>query len=70
MDRYQKNKEILNIEYKIQKLVKDQRYKEAAILKKKMNKIIENSFLNQKREAGRKYRILFENHLKKLENDK
>lgn len=35
-----------------------------------MNRIIEKNLQKQRREADRKYRILFENHLKKLENDK
>ena len=38
-----KNKEILNMEFKMKNLVKGQRYKEAANLKKKILKMQEDS---------------------------
>ena len=65
-----KNKEILNMEFKMKNLVKGQRYKEAANLKKKILKMQEDSNEQYMRKINLQYRILQENFMKKINNDK
>lgn len=58
------------MEFKMKNLVKGQRYKEAANLKKKINKLLEESNEEYMRKINFQYRILQENFMKKINNDK
>lgn len=61
--------EVINFEYQIEKLVKDQRYTEAAHLQKKLDKLRNEvgNKINQKTED--KIKLLLENLIKKHENE-
>ncbi len=64
------SKDVLNTEYQIRKLVKKQRYKEAAILQKKLHKLRMKCEMKGAEETNDKIRKLLENLIKKQENDR
>lgn len=65
-----KSKEALNLEYQIQKLARKQRYKEAALLKKKLSRLVDQEEEEFQRQALLQYNLLIENYKKKLEVDR
>lgn len=69
LNTLQKSKDILNLEYQIEKLVKKQRYKEAALMKKKLNKIMDTCIEKNRRRAETKLKNLMENLMKKQDAD-
>lgn len=54
----QKTKEIINLEYQMEKLVKSQQYRQAAVIKKKINKLMEKVIQKNTRKANFKIRNL------------
>lgn len=61
--------EVLNLEYQIEKMVKDQRYTEAAQLQKKLDKLKRESEMKIHKKTEDKIRTLLENLIKKHETE-
>lgn len=61
--------EVLNLEYQIAQLVKDQRYDEAAVLQKKLDRARADSHLKINYKTEEKIRNLLETAIKKQENE-
>ena len=61
--------EVLNYEYQIEQLAKDQRYNEAAVLQKKLDKARMSSHVKINYKTEEKIRNLLEGYIKKQENE-
>ena len=61
--------EVLNLEYQIEKMVKDQRYTEAAQMQKKLDKLKRESEMKIHQKTENKIRSLLENLIKKHETE-